>query len=543
VTDDRQQDVAFEPMRIGRRRRGPDPFLVGVAVVIGGLALAVIKPWEGPSSAMTGASPSPLAVASTAPGSTDAPPTPGLAPGTILFDDPLATVTVLDALGSHDEWGIQVVERAPDFRTGYRERWTAAPLLETGGRVVTMPAGEPVLAIGVTTPASETPLDVRVFRSDGNERWTWLDVHRVTTDRPAGSLLLRPPRVLGVDQAAWPGGTYRVEALNHGYIATIDVTLPYPTSIVPPPAVHLDRPAGTISAGFPIGMVRGPGPALMDGDLAMPIDAAVGSEALDPARAWLEARVSNEDEEPLVASVVEPFARVLAVMLPAGARGVDAAVSRVSPIGAFDPPEPIFMTAPDQDVLPFVAFLAPDGAAWKAGTYAIRVRWRDEHGRNDATWHVSLLPGEPDPEPAMLRAARAFEGFAGLDGIVVGPSFGRDVGPGGYVASYLAFERPADRGDALPIACGETFIGGKPEVVAVSHPIEVWTASVTMALLVPGGDTRPVPLRTAELRGLTLLEPARGASFAQGIYRIAIADEAGHVTAAMLCLGTSPFEG
>jgi hypothetical protein len=64
-----------------------------------------------------------------------------------------------------------------------------------------------------------------------------------------------------------------------------------------------------------------------------------------------------------------------------------------------------------------------------------------------------------------------------------------------------------------------------------------------MALLVPGGDTRPVPLRTAELRGLTLLEPARGASFAQGIYRIAIADEAGHVTAAMLCLGTSPFEG
>lgn len=533
--------MAFEPVRIGRRRR-VDPVLIGVIAVVAGLLAAVAKPWEDRSATAGAASGSPVPSGVADPSATVPPSSfPSLAP--MLLDDPQAAVTVLDALESHDTWGVRVVETAPDWRTGYIERWVPAEGTTSGIREARLPGSETAVVLGVTTPSAETPLDIRVWRPNVDGGWTWLDVHRIGSDRPAGALLLRPPRIGEDDQATWPPGAYRVELLMGTRLERIDIRIPDHTGAIPEAPPEPSLSGDVFALGTPLGEYETPGPFLIVGQNAVPLVADVGGQR-EVADVWLDPGAAASTGAPRVATVFQPGVAGMAVLLPNVSSTITGSLVRLAPDAPFDGPAPLVVQGDWTTRPPYIVFEAPNDRPWPAGVYAMQVSWQDPTGTHFDTWHIQLLPGEPDAPPAMLVAARTFGPFAGADGIVTGPTIVAADGSAVSPVRLLPFERSADDPAVIaPVACDETFIGGKPEVIGISRPVDALPPVITADVLFPDGRSQAQPLRSTSLTGITLVEPARGVSFAQGVYRLRMESIDGTASEAIVCLGTSPFEG
>jgi hypothetical protein len=238
------EGIAFDPVRLGPARRRVDR--VGlVAIVIGlGLVAAVAKPWAGaPSPAVVQASPS--WDASVARSAAPAPPS---VPAPRIQQFVASRAKILGAIDPHDAWGVRAVVRGqagPGNPNGpeYTERWARAVKRPDGSRLALLGTGdESVVALGVTAPAAETPVDIRVWRPTEAGDWESLDVRSLADT--TGDVLLGPPPGDRLALETWPAGAYRIELLVGARSAVIDVRLPGRFDRVPQPPPTKPAPDG-----------------------------------------------------------------------------------------------------------------------------------------------------------------------------------------------------------------------------------------------------------------------------------------------------------
>ena len=513
--DEPQGSIEFAPTPIGGPRRRFDPTVIGVAVVVIGLVLAIAKPWDRPVAG-DGATPSSSAAASVRPSSAPTSPAPSR-----HVDSP-SIAGIAGAMQPHDAWGIRAIVEAPDDQ----ERWVQVDggagsdrTGEIGSR------DEPIAALGVTTPRTQTPLDVRVWRPTADGDLEWLDVRRIPPELVGGELLLWPPGSDGSQATTWPAGRYRIDLLMGTTIERVDVSIPgrferIPVDVPPSVPTALAPAIGIVPAGQGMsGFVVADGVAT---DFA-----PVPGPTMDIATAWLRPSLrTGEGGYWTTPSLWEPRATGLGVRFSAGAHVIDATFVRLAPGSLAVDPVPVegIVTDPAGSV-PYVMFAAPDGRAWAPGVYAIRASWADANGPHAGDWSLELRPGRTNASSVLFEAARGFASWAGLSRPVVGTDVRLPVGFGGT-------------------SCDEVRDGADPTVLGISHPVATKVTDVTAKISLYSGRSWDVALRVVPeaVPGMTLVESASGGSLPAGLYRLTILGAAGPQRLTV-CLGSVPFDG
>jgi len=391
----------FAPERLtGGRSRRLDPLAIGAAVVVVGLAVAIVKPWGTTEQAVT-ATPShaPSAVASQPVASALAqdPAVTGPADGVVgLTEPPLGWDEAAAVLRAHDAWGIRTLIDDPEpGGSGAVERWSA---LDDDGRDADAPDlaltsdDVAILALGLTFPPDDAPLDARIWRAV-NDGWEWLATDPLATDGD-GAFLFAPPRVAGGYLPTWPTGQYRIEWLAPDGIgaATLlvdgrfdtgraslvslrppDRTLPSPLS--PDFAVADDERLFAVSRGIAAGLQGS------------------GSIPLDATAAWRQALDVQDELPPAVAMAYLPEANGLGVLLPSGTSGADGDITRLGPDDAvLDAQRSVGIHFAPDGRSPYVIFRAPGGRTWLPGIYRLDVSWSSPAGPRSASYHLELRP-------------------------------------------------------------------------------------------------------------------------------------------------------
>jgi len=518
---------AFEPAPIGprRRRRGPQPVVVGTLVVALALAVAVIKPWDGDTgAALLRRSLTPLASGVAA---ATVPPTP------VPLDpsDPGDAVAVLAALERHDLWGVQVVaqEAGTTSETTLVEHWfKVVPTPDGGVSPLIVTSVPSIVALGISAPAEVTPLDVRVWARGHDGQWHWLEVGGFASDRPAAELLLPPPTVDGATLPIWPPGRYRLDLLMGQAVYRLDLTIDPDVAPDEAPVSRWSIATGDGTLAW-LDDIR-VGPFAVSNGFVLRLTGRDGATLRD-AEAWL-----GLDGQ--VASMWLPSATGLGVVLPEGSRDASANIRRIAP----DPGDPGTMAQVEveagttQGGAAFIGFDAVAGSRFEPGLYAIDVAWNERSGSRSSTWHVELRPGPAARPSTLLEAARLYGDAAGVDGLILRGAGRRQTDD--RDAPVRSFPMAAS------IGCGDALIDETPAVLGLGHATDIHPRSITATLRGPNGREIDVPLRIAPvvIPGLTLIAPARGVAFAAGIYRFTIFSATGWDTFTV-CLGTSPFNG
>ena len=520
----------FEPTPLAPRRRRLDPVLVGALVVVLALGAAVVKPWDlAPTEDVATAS-APPAAASAAVGApaTSVPITPIPSDGAWTPDGPVVgspTITwsqAAAAITARDVWGVRAIVLDPAPATtdvpagasaGLAERWMAAdapPDRPAPVELGSIDAG--VLALGITFPPDDLPLDVRIWRATASG-WRWLDVPRIGSSPAFGEHLFGPPRVDGVGLPSWPAGSYRVEVLTGTEVRAMDVGLANRFDVVPDP---LDPPAitdQTLPSPFAprLGALRGPGAFVVADGNAIALDARQEPGPRPGVELWRTG----------VAGAWEPRANGLGVLLPSGSSEASATLHRVLPDeGPVDARRAVGLRFEGDGRSPYVIFRAPGGVPWPAGVYRLDVTWTDASEPRSAAWHVELRPGPPALSATTLEAARV---------LCASPDTGPAVG-------FLP-----DAGAAHDLSCGEgdpVAIDEPPTIIGLRHAPGAPPASIAASLRLDGGRTvdQPVLVARDALPGLTVVAPANLDRFVTGVHRL-VARQGGDVRTSTLCLG------
>ena len=456
--------VEFEPVKLGPRRRRLDPVAIGALIVVLGVVAAVLKPWNaGAGSSLPGASggdaigetSSPVAPASpSGPPSTAAP----VAPRAITASTAsLASWDKVRAVvRAHDAWGVRAIVGRPSALLGtagdlrFDEIWNAVPDQATGVPTIDIePNDQTVVAIGITFPASHTPLDARIWLVHP-DRLEWVDTQPMDS-RPAGGAFLY--RVANGDGSVqnWAAGRYRVDVLVDGSVRRFGFTLPNRFEIVPdgsePPLELADLidPAGGALPSLPIGLF------VTASGVSIPLRAEEGP-ALTEAGAWLNVDPgTGRAPRSHVATAFVPGATGVGVMLPPGSVVQRSSVRRLAPEPLPGEPERVRDDEAAGNPTAHVLYRAPGGGAWSPGVYRISIVWADSSGLHDRSWHLELRPGPLREQPSMLLAARAFARYAGSTGVVVGTAEPLEGGPRS-VAIRLLRPQPGDGASGIPRA-------------------------------------------------------------------------------------------
>ncbi len=526
----------FEPIRIGPRRRRVDPLAIGVAVIVAALGLAVLKPWAGEE-------PGAAAVASATVPPTPATPEPSTIDTRGALVPPL-WADVRSVVARHDDWGIRTIvlgsdpAAAPDPTTTpdqatsppppdgapddgrYAERWFAADVDggEDGTAIVDEAAGR-IIALGLTFPPTETPLDVRIWLDHEGGELEWMDAHPINDVPGRGAHLYLRRGVAGAAVRAWAPGRYRMDVLVGDGVRRIDVLIRGHDGRLPDPepSPTLDRPLRSVDGSLLRGVA--PGPFVQADGAIVALDAAGGSP-LDEVAAWQDIDHSRDARGPssFVARTYQPEATHLGVVLPPYAAVRSSSIRRLAP---FD--EPDFQgrqtSFSSLAAVSFVSFGPPDGTIWRPGVYAVSVAWDDADGAHDRTWHIELRPGPLPATPVMLSAARSWARFVGSTGILLGSTGGLDApDPLGIelldIVPQLGPGYPGLSGSDL-IGCGATVIRGRPEVVGIVGRPDQSLVPVASRILYPFADAGPLEILTASgaVPGLTLVAPVVTAEF------------------------------
>jgi hypothetical protein len=562
----RSMSVEFEPIRVGHGRRRLSPVLIGAVVVVIALGLAVVKPWSGPPPPNPIAGQGPAADASGSPAATGSAAPASAAPSAPFegpLPAPLASGVTSDAVAlvvrPHDGWGIRAIvleplPRASAASLGYEDRWF--PLAAPAGVTPTVhvdPTDRSVVALGISFPASTTPLDVRIWRvrTGGHE---WVDA-RLLDPRPSrgGFLYVRPGTGDGTVQP-WSAGTYRVDVLVSGSILRAVVTIPdrfgnVPDPVLPPDLVDVAPPADPTTvtlAGLP------PGPFVTAEDVALPLGSEAGPP-LDEAGAWLDldpgtARAPRD----FVAAVALPRANGLGVLLPPGSVVASADVEQLAPEPLPGEPIRIDGSRPNDDALhPHVLFGAPGTGGWRPGTYRIDVAWTDAEGTHEASWHVELRPGSDhevsrfDEVPRLLAAARGWARYAGSTGVLLGTAEPLEGGPGSSTIRLVRYGSGAAGAEtaARGAGCGDTFVDGRPDLIGFAYPTNRASSSARFNVLLPPLRHEDVTalVASAGVPGLIIVAPATTTTFPAAAYRLTVGEGDQALTYA-LCMSIADFE-
>ncbi len=390
----------FAPERLtGGRSRRLDPLVIGAAVVVVGLAVAIVKPW-GATEPTASVLPSDAPAVSTAPAASavaQVPAVTGPADGPIgLALPPVGWEEAAIVVRDHEAWGIRTLIDDPEPGSSDAvERWSALPgsgRSPDGPEVVLPSDAEAILALGLTFPTGDTPLDARIWRAVG-DGWEWLAADPLAADG-VGAFLFAPPKVAGGYLPTWPTGRYRIEWLAPQGIGTAtirvegrfetgraslvslrppDRTLPSP--LTPDFAVADDERLFAVTRGIAAGL------------------SGSGSIPLDAAAAWRQALDVRDELPPAVAMAYLPEANGLGVLLPSGTSGADGDITRLGPDGAvLDAQRSIGMHFATGRRSPYVIFRAPGGATWLPGVYRLDVTWSSPAGPRTASYHLELRP-------------------------------------------------------------------------------------------------------------------------------------------------------
>ena len=516
----------FRPTPLAARRRRVDPVVVGVVAVTLAVGAAVAKPWEHPAA--TG----PVVAASVEPGMTG--------PGAARATDPRPMVPrdtgpdpgigwpqVAAAVQPHETWGARAIvrdpARAPD-RGGRRlvERFAEfEPDPDGVPSALLATADQGVLALGLTFPPDDLPLDVRVWRASG-DGWEWLQAAPVGPSPAFGAFLFAPPRIDGATAPTWPTGSYRIQVLTGTGVRDVRVDLPDRFEVVPGPSVGSAERPDAPSPLEPVFRTMGPWrPFVVQDGVATPLLGGP-SEPLDLPAAWLDAGPDGA-AAPLdrVASIYAPRAAGLGVLLPVGAWEVDGTIRAIAPDARdVDATRWVGQRFDGQGRAPYLVFRAPDAGVWPAGIYRIEAAWTDASGtRRHAAYHTELRPGPGGTVAEPLAAARALARIAGTDVV---------AGAGGLFieGSVLACDAPSAAGGAVP------------SIIGIAHAPGAAPTDLAMDVLLGGGRTAGLPvLVTSEpIPGLTLVAPAAGERFTPGVYRI-VGTEGGRSRPRTVCVG------
>lgn len=385
------------------------PLVVGVALVLAGLVVAVIKPWEASSDGVAGASPSASAGATLADGSAapSVPPSRPPARGTVDTEDGIPAVRWTDIapiVGSHPSAGVLAV-------TGHVSRFTGAGA-DVGLAASWVPADAAVdgvgpnpgvrsgdasvLGLGLTFPTGQTPLDVRIWLERAGNELEWVDAVAVAGRAPATAIVFTRPGAGGFIQA-FEAGRYRIDELRDGRIDRVNVGIADSTGSIPDP---LDWPV-TETRLVPAGRsdpsaVRFGVFATVDGfAVALPV---AQRQPFDDVGAWDAslATPSADTAAPIVSAFL-PRATGLGVMLTSHASVERAVLTRLAPSPLLPippvPVPPLGGISESQGRTPFILFESPDDRALEPGVYALTVSWDDAAGSHEGTWHVELRPG------------------------------------------------------------------------------------------------------------------------------------------------------
>ncbi len=527
-----QGSIEFDPVPLGPRRKRIDPVFIGVALVVVGLLVAIVKPWDLGSDATVAAKTS----ASPAVRGASASPSLGSSvttPPDVPVDAP-AVASILSAIQQHDAWGVRAIVAAPSGSDGPSERWVAAlggpeaKRTATGTRnAVIGSRDEPILALGVTTPRTATPLDLRIWRPTSDGDWERLIVRPVLPNPRSGELLLWPPGEDGSTGMTWPAGRYRIDLLMGTTIQRVDVAIPGRFERVPGAAAAAPPPDGLIFPGNVVPNGVAPGAFVVVDGQPWSVWPQVPTDVLGPARAWLDpGSIGGPGPQPPTFSVWLPRANGLGLVMRAGQTITDIDIRRIDPSpDPHEAPDVIIGSTTKVDHSRAYGLFTPRvGTVFRAGTYALHAAWRDKTGKHDGTWHIELTATRTRSSSALLDAARGFAPSAGSATIKVGT----DV-------------RLPD--DIEGTSCDVAHPDDEARVLGISHPTDLAITDVQAAIQV--GDGRfgvAVRLVPDVVPGMTLVAPLNLETFPPGEYRLVVRTGMGDRTLSV-CLGPGPFPG
>jgi hypothetical protein len=485
--------------------------LAGIVLFIG---LALVKPWQSPTEVATlPDSPSPTP-ATTSPSPTVATGSPSTDPGLGEAKGPPDVLTWQDALPwvlrDHADWGIRavVLEPGPHGMPAQRstfEVWQLAFPRDTDVPQALDTAGRIVVALGVTTPPTQRPLDVRLWRY-GDDGLEFMPAEQMAVPGQAVPSLLVPPRSWSGPRA-WPGGRYRLDALVAGNVVRIDFDVPTATPAQPPGPgggsfdVPPDR-AIAVLAAEPFGAYElvAMGPNVYR---ATCLDGRPGP-SLEGVAAWLDL-TEAQPPDPDGCTPGEPSvpAHALGLRLGDGDTITGATLVRLEP-----EPSEAYEGVVDGNTAIFAASI---GRAWSAGTYRIDARWRSGGDRKRGSFVLDLYPGWI-ADPLLLQAARRATVLAHEWKIV-----------GGLIASPVAQEpglAPTDTRTLGSKCEGGTMVA--PEsVVMVGHPWRRSGGASVWRLFADGSMTESDAIVVTDAPpGAVLFAPASDSVWRPGYYAI-----------------------
>ena len=516
--EDGHGPAEFRPVKLGPRRRRFDPLVIGIGVVVVALVLAIVKPWDT-------LAPEVAAIPSVAPSLvTSAPADPSASPGEPI--DPMALPTwsdVVPVVTRHPDWGIRTIVVGTTPATDgssvaiserYAEHWSEAQDVGGGLSWSVVDGGPgPIVALGITFPPDEAPLDVRIWQRHANDELEWVDVLPVDDVPARGATLYVRRGAPGEGILEWEPGQYRADVLVGGGIKRIDLDvttsfgdLPVAQPWVRDPAV----PSGLDTSSL---QLLRQGLFIHSADTTESVASTAGPK-LDEYGSWLDVDrdVPTAGPRAFVAQVYGPGLAHIGVILPAFSTVHDTDVQRLAP--SADPTDGIRqMAMGSAGSVSFVAFAPRDGSIWKPGVYALTVAWDDADGDHQETWHVEVRPGPVTHTPVLLAATRAWSRFVGSNGVLLGvPESLSGSDPLGVTLLPITPQDepgyPGLSGSDL-IGCGETLVQGRPEVIGIVGDPAAELTPVTSRILYPFPDAGPLEILTAAgaVPGLTLAAP------------------------------------
>jgi hypothetical protein len=302
------------------------------------------------------------------------------------------------------------------------ERWYPLPTEGDNAQPILVDSNDRgILALGVTFPPAQTPLDVRIWRRT-DAGLEWVDTEPLDPVPSGGAFLYRRPGVYPGMPQTWGSGAYRIDVLVDGSVRRFEMAIPDRFSNLPNPARRPSlRDQGSpfahraLLSELPVGLF-----ATVDG-VAVPLEGSEG-EPLDEASAWLDVDPgTGREPRSFVARAYLPRATGLGVALPARSVVMTASMTRLAPEPMSVEPQRVDAGADGRTASAIALFRAPGGSGWEPGVYRVSVRWGDVEGLHDASWHVELRPGLVRETPRLLAAARGWARYAGETGIIWGP--------------------------------------------------------------------------------------------------------------------------
>lgn len=547
-------DLRIDPVRVDSRRGGGGWRVAAVAgLAIAFVGLALVKPWD-PADTR----PSQAAVPSPGRGDSLAPDEP-----VVAYLAPRDRARLIAAVEPHERWGLRAIVLE---RGAFAERWVAAePLADgidadrerlAGDRAVRLPTvtlptrSQPVVALGLTGPDAEVPLDVRVWRLVQG-RVPERIVPRAVPVEPGRSVWL-PRGPDGLSQPSWEPGTYRIDLLMGAHIHRLAVRVPGDAPDAAPPDSMAVGPLDPgVGRGLAEALAIAPyqrtevGGFVGVGDIVRPIPPATG-RAANELTAWVSPLAPDAGRWARWGGrVVAPSADVLGWVVERGGEPLGSRVLMLGPIErtfVIDD-DAVEVPDPDRPGLTRTAMVLrwATGHPWPAGVYRIETGWRAADGSiHRASWHADLVPardgvGLPSPLVRLVGALSAEPGIA----------VGRP--PAARLSDYvLAVEdllTPVAAADPARACAGRPIIDDDEAAIAITTRSPAPVDGFTLERLFDGGIRHPARagLVPAAAPGLALVVPPPGGwepgAYAVGIVRTGGRDEL------LACIGDGTGSG